>query len=160
MNNELNLEGLDEIFMDGERIDQDIEQKIVDFNTEIDYDDPIDALKKNIYNANQLLEKIQNEMNNGNFSPRLAEVSSVVLNSVTAAAKEVISERNYDKYMDIRKALVLLKEKEIQIKEAKLSKPPNQTNVLVASREDVLKMLENKKPKQIVDERSQNEQDE
>lgn len=147
--NELDLQGLDAIFADENRIDREIEEKTVDFDTEIDYDNAIDALKKNIHNANQLLEKIQHEMNNGNFSARLAEVASTIINSVTQASKEILSDQNYEDYMQVRRALVELKDKELAIKEAKLVRPHNQTNVLVTSREDLLKMLENKKPKQI-----------
>lgn len=150
--NELNLQGLDEIFNDENEIDREIEEKIVDFKTDIDYDNAIDALKKNIHNANQLLEKIQHEMNHGNFSARLAEVASTIINSVTQASKEILSDQNYEDYMDVRRALVLLKEKEIEIKQTKLTRPPSQTNVLVMSREDLLKKLTNKqKPIQIED---------
>lgn len=147
--NDINLEGLDAIFADTERTDQELEQKTVDFRTDIDYDDELEALKSNIYNANQLLEKIQHEMNNGNFSARLAEVASTIINSVTQASKEIISDKNYGEYMEVRRALVQLKAKEIEIKEAKAVRPTNQTNVLVTSREDLLKMLEDKEPRQI-----------
>lgn len=143
-NNELNLQGLDVIFADEDAVDRDVEQKTVDFNTEIDYSDAIDALKKNIYNANQLLEKIQHEINNGNFSARLAEVASTIINSVTQASKEILSDENYGEYMEVRRALVMLKEKELEIKEIKTSRPTNQTNLLVTSREDLLKMLDKK----------------
>ena len=149
--NELNLENLDDIFAEGDRIDQDMEQKTVDFQTNIDYDDAVEALKTNIFNANQLLEKIQHEMNNGNFSARLAEVASTVINSVTQASKEVLADKNYGEYMMVRKALVQLKAKELEIKEMKVGVPKNQTNVLVTSREDLLKVLESKKPKQITE---------
>jgi hypothetical protein len=148
-NNELDLQGLDAIFAGENEIDREIEEITVDFDTDIDYNNAIDALKKNIYNANQLLEKIQHEMNNGNFSARLAEVASTIINSVTQASKEILSDQNYEDYMEVRRALVQLKDKEISIKEAKLVRPPSQTNVLVTSREDLLKMLEDKKPKQI-----------
>jgi hypothetical protein len=142
-NNELDLRGLDEIFSDTNRIDNETEEKKVDFDTEIDYNDAVDALKKNIHNANQLLEKIQHEMNNGNFSARLAEVAGTVINSVTQASKEILTDKNQGEYMDVRKALVLLKEKELQIKEAKIVRGPsnNTTNVLIASREDILKSI-------------------
>lgn len=148
-NNELNLDGLDEIFNDTDAVDREIEQKTVDFDIDIDYDNAIEALKKNIKNANQLLAKIQDEMNNGNFSARLAEVASTVINSVTQASKEILSDQNYEDYMQVRRALVELKAKEIEIKDAKSKRPNNQTNVLVASREEILKMLQNKTPKQI-----------
>ena len=148
-NNELNLDNLDRIFQDTDEIDRDLEQKKVDFRTDIDYSDAIQTLKSNIYNANQLLEKIQHEMNNGNFSARLAEVASGIINSITQASKEILSDENYEDYMEVRRGLVQLKAKEIEIKELNGRRPVNQTNVLVTSREELLKMLEDKKPKQI-----------
>ena len=150
-NNELDLRGLDEIFSDTNRIDNETEEKKVDFDTEIDYNDAVDALKKNIHNANQLLEKIQHEMNNGNFTARLAEVAGTVINSVTQSAKEILTDKNQTEYMDVRKALVLLKEKELQIKERKISRIPNSgtTNVLIASREDILKSIQDRTLQQI-----------
>lgn len=148
-NNELNLDNLDAIFGDTDDIDRDLEQKKVDFKTDIDYSDAIQTLKSNIFNANQLLEKIQHEMNNGNFSARLAEVASTIINSVTQASKEVLADENYEDYMEVRRALVQLKNKELEIKELNGRRPTNQTNVLVTSREELLKMLEDKKPKQI-----------
>lgn len=147
-NTELNLDGLDEIFADTNEVDRDLEQKSVDFQTNIDYDDAIEALKNNIFNANQLLEKIQHEMNSGNFSARLAEVASTVINSVTQASKEILSDENYGDYMEVRKDLVKLKEKEIEIREQRQVRPQSQTNVLVTSREDLLKVLDNDKKDQ------------
>lgn len=162
-NNELDLSNLDQIFRDTDDLDRELEEKRLDFQTDIDYNDALSALKSNIYNANQLLEKIQHEMNNGNFSARLAEVASTIINSVTQASKEIISDENYDDYMQVRRALVQLKAKELEIKENSSRRPTNQTNVLVTSREDLLKVLENKKPEQIenqlIDERS-NQNDE
>ena len=149
-NNELNLNNLDEIFNGTDQVDRDLDEKTIDFRTNIDYDDALEALKTNIYNANQLLEKIQHEMNNGNFSARLAEVAGTVINSITQASKEVIADKNYGEYMLVRKALVQLKAKEIEIKEQRIQVPRNQTNVLVTSREELLKVLENKKPKELV----------
>lgn len=149
VNNNLNLEGLDEIFADTDRVDREIEEKEVDFRTNIDYDNELEALKGNIYNANQLLEKIQFEMNRGNFSARLAEVVSAIINSITQASKEIIADKNYEDYMEVRRSLVELKAKEVEVKKAKLVRPGNQTNVLVATREDILNMLEDKKIKKI-----------
>ena len=161
MRNELNLDNLDDIFEGTDQVDRDLEQKNIDFQTNIDYDDALEALKGNMFNANQLLEKIQHEMNNGNFSARLAEVAGTILNSITTASKEIISDKNYGEYLIIRKALVQLKAKEIEIKQMKTAVPRNQTNVLVTSREELLKVLESKKPKLITEERSiTNEQNE
>lgn len=146
MPNELNINSLDEIFAAGDQIDQEVQQKRVDFQTEIDYSDPIDALKKNIHNANEVLEKIQDEMNNGNFSARLVEVAGNIINTITASSKEVIADKNYGDYMEVRRALVQLKAKELEIKEQKVIRSKNiQNNVLVTSREDLLKLLEGKR---------------
>ena len=155
-NNELDLASLDQIFRDTDEIDREAEEKRLDFQTDIDYSDAIATLKSNIYNANQLLEKIQHEMNNGNFSARLAEVASTIINSITQASKEVLSDENYEDYMQVRRALVQLKNKELEIKELNGRRPTNQTNVLVTSREELLKMLKNKTPEQI----EQNQTDE
>jgi hypothetical protein len=148
-NTELDLTNLDEIFRDTDNLDRELEEKRLDFRTDIDYSDAVEALKSNIYNANQLLDKIQHEMNNGNFSARLAEVASTIINSVTQASKEILSDQNYEDYMQVRRALVQLKAKELEIKENNGKRPTNQTNVLVTSREDLLKVLEGKKPEQI-----------
>ena len=91
---EINLDGLNDIFNAGDEIDRDLEQKNIDFQTDIGYDDPLEALRNNIHNANQLLEKIQHEMNNGNFSARLSEVAFGIINSITQASKEIISDRD------------------------------------------------------------------
>jgi len=148
---ELNLDALDDIFRDGDQIDADFEQKNVDFKTDIEYDDPLEALKLNIFNANQLLEKIQHEMNNGNFSARLAEVAGTIINSVTQSSKEILADKNYGEYMEVRRAMAQLKAREIELKEQRglNNVGGNTTNVLITSREDLLKMLENKRPKPI-----------
>lgn len=146
-NNELDLRGLDDIFSDAENIDRVSEEKKIDFSTDIDYDDAIDTLKKNIYNANQLLEKIQHEMNNGNFSARLAEVAGTIISNITHASKEILSDENYEDSMEVRRALVELRDKEINLREAKMIRGPTSTgttNVLIATREDILKSIEGK----------------
>lgn len=151
MVDELDLNGLDKLFSESnDNNKSSSNQNLVDFETDINYDDAVETLKKNIYNANQLLLKIQSEMNNGNFSARLAEVASTVINSVTQASKEILTDQNYEDYMEVRRALVELKNKEIEIKQAKLSSPqPGQTNILIASREDILKTIEEREIKQI-----------
>lgn len=151
---ELNLDSLDDIFRDGDEIDRDFEQKNVDFKTDIGYDDPLEALKLNIFNANQLLEKIQHEMNNGNFSARLAEVAGTIINSVTQSSKEILSDKNNVEVMEVRRAMAHLKAREIELKEQRVNNTPanmggNTTNVLITSREELLKMLEDKRPKPI-----------
>lgn len=127
-----------------------IEPEIVEEETDpfkIEWDnDAADAnvIRKNIERANEILDHVQDELNNGNFSARLVEVAGQIINSITTASKVLIDDTNYNKYLDIRKSLALLKKREVDIKAIKYDRPKNQ-NLIVASREDVLKLL--KEPK-------------
>jgi len=103
----------------------------------------ITALRNNIERANEILDMVKEEMESGNFSARLVEVAGQIINSITAASSKLIDNANYNKYLDIRKKLALLKEKEVQIKSYKIDRPKNQ-NLIIASREDVLKLLESR----------------
>lgn len=153
MKGEIDIQGLDELFeKDYKRHHGDeVEKKDIfqiDFpdDSEIDYDDPTSIIKNNIKKANAVLDMIQEEMNRGNFSARLAEVAGNILNSITAASKEIISDKNYKGYLTIRAELVKLKEREVEIKENKGKKPTSQ-NIIVTSREDLLKIMDGKTPK-------------
>ena len=110
------------------------------------------VLKDNIDRANEILDKVQDEVEGSNFSARLVEVAGQLINSITQATKTIIDNTNYNKYLDIKKNLALLKKREVDIKALKLDKPKSK-NLIVASREDVLKLLEGKKPKKIVSEK-------
>lgn len=99
-----------------------------------------EIIRKNIERANVVLDQISEELTNGNFSPRLVEVAGQLINSITAASKVLIDDTNYNKYLDIRKSLALLKKREVDIKEIGSNRPKNQ-NLIVASREDVLKIF-------------------
>jgi hypothetical protein len=74
----------------------------------------------------------------------LAEVAAALINSVTLAGKELISDENYKVYLQLKERMLYLKNKEIEMKRMKKEAPKNQ-NLIIASREDVLKMLNDKK---------------
>jgi hypothetical protein len=140
---ELDLSLLDEAFgieysniPDGERPHVEIEE------IEIDYNDPEDILKGNIKKANIILDKIQEEIANGNFTARMVEVAGNIINSITAASKEIITDKNYKQYLKIRDGLKKLKEREVVIKEriGGRTSTTNQ-NIIVTSREDLLKIM-------------------
>lgn len=102
-------------------------------------------LRKNIERANEILDKVQEEItDNGNFSARLVEVAGELINSVTAGSKALFDKSYQDKYLDLRNKIVLLKEKEVEIKQIGSNRPTNQ-NLIIASREDVLKLIEKEK---------------
>ena len=101
-------------------------------------------LRKNIERANEILDRIQEEMTNGNFSARMVEVAGNIINSITSASKVLMDDTNYNKYIDIRKSLALLKKREVEIKELKGHRPRSNNNLIIASREDVLKLINDK----------------
>lgn len=147
---ELDLDGLNEEFgIDGNLpVDTSLDFDEVD----IDYDDPISILKGNIQKANQLLDKIQSEMLGGNFTARMVEVAGNIINAITTASQQIISKKNYEGYLEIKQELNKLKEREVIIKEksgVKGGNIQNQQNIIVSSREDLLKIMEGDKPKQI-----------
>ena len=109
--------------------------------------DEIKILKDNIDRANEILDKVQEEVDGANFSARLVEVAGQIINSITVGVKTIIDNTNYNNYLNLKKQLVLLKKREVDIKALKLDKPKTQ-NLIVASREDVLKLIEEKKSKE------------
>ena len=108
--------------------------------------------------GNNILDKVEEELSVGNFSARLVEVAGQLINSITQGTKTILDNTNYNKYLDIKKGLALLKKREVDIKAMKLDKPKSQ-NLIVASREDVLKALEGKTIKAI-EEKTKNSQNE
>lgn len=128
-----------------------IEPEIVEPDPfEIEWDEQtsdIKILKDNIDRANDILDKVQDEVEGANFSARLVEVAGQIINSITVGVKTIIDNTNYNNYLALKKQLILLKKREVDIKALKLDKPKTQ-NLIVASREDVLKLLEEKKKKE------------
>jgi hypothetical protein len=106
--------------------------------------DPRNVIRSNIERANSILDLIEEELRNGNMTARLVEVAAALINSVTMAGKELISDENYKVYLQLKERMVYLKNKEIEMKRMKKEAPKNQ-NLIIASREDVLKMLSDKK---------------
>lgn len=152
---ELDLTMLDEAFgLNYNDLPKDVPQQTQTEReeVEINFDDPVDILKGNIKKANQILDKIQDEIDSGNFTARMVEVAGNIINGITAASKEIIGKDNYDGYLEIRKELKVLKEREVVIKEKAGGRGgggiPNQ-NIIVTSREDLLKIMSGKEPKKI-----------
>lgn len=142
----LNTHGLEEEF----NIPEVIEPEIVDNEPdpfEIEWDaenDNAQILKDNIERANAILDRVQEEVEGVNFSARLVEVAGQLINSITQGSKTLLDNSNYNKYLEIRKNLALLKKREVDIKALKIDKPKTQ-NLIVTSREDLLRILEGKK---------------
>jgi len=119
-----------------------IEEEVREISRSIS-DDPTVTLGENINRANDILDMLEREMRAGNLSARIAEVAGQLINSITNASKEIITNTNYKTYLQIREKMIGLKELEIKIKEKQLRKPSNQ-NLIIADREAVLRLLEDK----------------
>ena len=97
-------------------------------------------IKDNIDRANDLLDKVQEEITTGNFSARVVEVAGQLINSVTQAAKELLSNSMNRRHLLLKDRVLMLKRRELDIRELGADKPKNQ-NLIIASREDVLRLL-------------------
>lgn len=121
-------------------VQDDIESDLVSPTEEI--------LRNNIARANRILDRVEFEMANGNFQPRLVEVAGQLINAVsTAVANLNTTEYNFQ-HLQLKNRMVSLKEAEVKIKQGTANRPTNQ-NIIVTDRETILRMLENKDKKLI-----------
>lgn len=102
---------------------------------------PRTIIKNNIERANAILDKVEIEINSGNFSARLVEVAGNIINSITAASKELISDENYKQYLVLRKKLVKYKKLEVEWKITGKSNKITNQNLILTNREDLLKLM-------------------
>lgn len=113
---------------------------------------PNKYIEDNIAKANRMIDKVLEEMENGNFTPRLAEVAALLSNSVTIAYEKILSKHATESSLNIKKRMLELKERELDIKERALTTQNNviNGNIIISDRESMLKFL-NGVPKQIND---------
>lgn len=114
---------------------------------------PDEILISNISRANRLLDRVEQEIDQGNFSARICEVAGQLINSVTNASSQIITDEYNRAYLQVRQNLIKLKEVEMRIKQRVAGTPKSQ-NIIVASREDIMQFLKDDdekadEPKQI-----------
>ena len=100
---ELNRDNLSDVFDMGE-----IESE-VDRLTLVSDTDPEEVLKENIDRANRILDRVEAELERGNFTARMVEVAGNILSTVTNSSKEMLANINYKKYLQIRESMVKYK---------------------------------------------------
>jgi hypothetical protein len=105
--------------------------------TEIDNPDKLVA--QNISKANALLDYIIYEINNGNFSPRMAEVASMLINAINGSTTQLYTKSFNIATLQLKEKALQLKERQIGILE-KTGGVKNQ-NIIVTDRETILRML-------------------
>ena len=119
---------------------------------DIPHNDPIDTQERrdpdtiiynNIDRAERFLDKIEEEVNNGSVNARMMEVASALINSITQASASIVGSNQYSDEMLYKERVLALKEREVMVKEALGKGGSNKitNNVLVTSREDLLKMI-------------------
>lgn len=128
----------DEFNMEAEEIIQSLQQA----TGSATIDNPNQYIEDNIVKANKLLDMVLHESEAGNFSPRMAEVGSLLINSITIAYEKILSKKMGESSLHIKQRMLSLKERELDLKEKALERPMNQNNnIIVADREAVLRLL-------------------
>lgn len=131
---ELSRDNLSDVF-DMEGIESEVDRLTLVSKT-----DPDEALKENIDRANRILDRVEEELESGNFTARMVEVAGNILNTVTNSSKELITNINYKKYLQIREHMVQYKYDELEAKQSKFRSPTSQ-NIIVSNREDIMKLI-------------------
>jgi hypothetical protein len=131
---ELNRNNLSDTF-DMDDISSEVERLTLVSDT-----DPEEVLKENIERANRILDRVEQELESGNFTARMVEVAGNILNTVTNSSKEILANINYKKYLQIRQSMVQYKYDELEAKQTKF-RSPNSQNIIVSNREDIMKLI-------------------
>lgn len=128
-----------------------IEDEIEEFISEVNnttgdtnptINNPDKYVENNITKANKLLDKVLAESENGNFSPRMAEVGALLINTVNIAYEKILSKKLGESSLQIKRNMLKLKERELKYKEKMLERPQNQqNNLIITDRESMLKFL-------------------
>jgi hypothetical protein len=132
--NEFNIE------TEVEQFKIDVEENI----SRINIDDPDTIIIENLGKANAILDRIINEMNQGGFSARLAEVSSQMISAITSMTGQI-----YKKKLDVETLQMKRLMLELRMKTLKLKDKTVNQNIIVTDRETILKFLREQKTKQI-----------
>jgi DNA primase len=115
-----------------------------------DEEDPDTIIRANIDRANRILDRVEEEMLNGNFNSRLVEVASKCIDSVTNAVSQIQSTSFNTDHLQLKQRMIELKENELEYKIKNLGKPTHvgSQNIIFTDRESILKALQNKNTKE------------
>jgi len=144
---EMEFDMLNSKDVEGDVIDTsfDVPEPIIhDINTV----DPMAIIIENINKANLLLNDIMKEIASGNVSPRMYEVASAMINTITQSVDRIFTSRMAYDTMDLKQKFYNLKEKELAIKQKFLELKGGKgnsinQNILITDRETILRVLRN-----------------
>ena len=107
------------------------------------------VLSENIERANRILDIMEiNAIDDRKISARKAEVMAQLINAVTNAATSIVSDDYNREYLQIRRDVILLKEKELRIREIGAGTPGTQ-QLIIADRESILKVIRDREGKSV-----------
>ena len=122
---------LDDLF-DIKNPEEDLPEFESCFNEDVDC-----ILRKNIDTANKFINIIEKEISLTNeFSPRIMEVASQLINSITSISNSMISKENNEKIIEIKNKMISLKGDDENNKNREL---------IITDRETILQIMEEKK---------------
>jgi len=132
----------------GESGEEAIEDETFPDSEKVDINEPDKILERNITKANAILDKVMLEMKGGNFSARMAEVASLLVNSVTTAVDKVYAKKAGIDNLLVKQKMLDLKEKERVFKESVLSakKGKPTKGLIITDRESIMKALNEEEP--------------
>ncbi len=102
-------------------------------------EEPDKIVAQNISKANLLLDYVIREIDNGNFSPRMVEVASLLINAINGSTTQLYAKSFNEASLQLRMKALQLKEKQLGLLE-RGGNVKNQ-NLIITDRETVLKML-------------------
>lgn len=145
---------LDKVFFD--ETEEDIQPKTVrPWNVEGDEESPEIIIRKNIERANRILDVALDSIERGLVEARIIEVAIKAVESVTTAAMALNTTAIGFGKLDLEEDMLEIKHKELELKaqQAVLGAGgvKNQTNIIVASREEVMAALINAEVPQLED---------
>lgn len=105
--------------------------------------DPDDILRSNIARLNRVLDRAEEQMEQGVFENRLLEVFSQLANAVTTAAGSIMGNSFNEQQIRIREEQLKLRDKELEIRKAirGLSHDEETAMGVLTTREKVLEMI-------------------
>ncbi len=113
---------------------------------EINIEDPDMILKKNLAKANAILDKVISEMNGGNFTARMIEVSSMIMSIVSGMTTQLYRKINDEKTLKFRQDVL-----ELKAKMARIGEHTTNNNIIVTDRETVLRLLKDGQSKKLIE---------
>ncbi len=148
---QINFNSLDDAFNIDNSIDTQIEE-VKSMKQELkkledDLPDADQIILDNIERANEILDKVQTAIINGDTSARLIEVAAQLINAVTSAATAITGIGYNQQVIDNKNRALDIKEKEIGVKMAMGQVPAGTKEVnitnnnLMMNREDLLKLM-------------------